>query len=283
MTPRTPSLAWDVLYETEQGASWLVPPEEFSPGTRVENEHPRPDTQPHGWTGPLGPAIASRSWPRSPSGLPMRHAITLWLPQEYLVHGPEYAGIAVFQGDSERDTETSTGDPASEDPFLADLAAHRPHPMATLQLSSFAARHFASVWLRADELLPGPTPPPADLRRPGEHRTHGPNAWDDPLPMRRVWLLPRPDDPNVGIAIDDRAAGYIDPVDEATGDDDPWFQPWRTRDHLGGTFAGLDWTPRVGPHYLQLDANCGLVTGTNYARRGYWALDLTNGHIEWFA
>lgn len=292
-TPRVPSTAWNLAYETEAGASWNVRTEELEVATAIA----RPAGRPSGWTGQWGPGIGSNHWPRSPhSKLPMRHALTLWLPDEYLVRGPEFVGLAVFQGDDERDAESASsiasggvpdavGESDPNDPFSVQLANARAHPEATIVESSFAARSFAVVWLRRDELQPGPTPPPDDVRWEGEHENSGLNAWDDPTPFRRIWLLQRAD-PNVGIAPSETPepdGGYRVPRDEVAGTWEPWAEPLRMPDHLGGTYILIDRVPALSPFYLQLRSGSGLQLGTTYAAEGKFSVDLLTGSIDWHA
>lgn len=278
MVAAQPRQAWNLLYETDQGLVLRVDPRQPDRGPA----HPGPggeQRRPSGWTGPDGPAIAPATWPRSPvSGLPMRHVLTLWLPPDYLVRGPELVGVALFQGDTGDDAEQAVPDPASTDPFLVDLAAARPHPHLVTGVPEASALRFALVWLTADEITPGPTPPPTDVRRPGEHTTHGPNAWDAPTPHRRVHLVPR-EDPNTGVGTGQ--PGYRTSRDE-DGERHAWAAHplFELANHLGGTYVELDWVPRLGPHFLQLDRSPGLELVTSYARNGILAVDLGSGVFD---
>ncbi|CAM3602016.1 hypothetical protein OCAE111667_17510 [Occultella aeris] len=285
-----PRTAWNLLYETADAASWMLPVEALDPGTRVEAAAARPTEQPSGWIGQHGPAIAPETWPRSPgTGLPMRHTLTLWLPPEYLTRGPALPGIAIFQGDTadggpvEQDAAPGSamagpaGRPA-DDPHLASLAAARPHPRLTTAVTTFAPHRFALIWLTADELAPGPTAPPRDIRRPAEHTT-SPNAWDDPQPTRRVWLQRR-EDRNVGLAT--RSPDYRGPYDERSGDLMPWARsiPFEFANHLGGTYMEIDFTPSLSPRFLQLGRSVGIHFDLSYAASGILAVDLESAEFD---
>ena len=278
-----PATSWNLLYESADVASFLLPRDDLAPGLRIEVERERPDILPSGWTGQAGPAIPQNTWPRSPgSGLPMRHVLTLWLPQDYLVRGPGFPGISVFQGDSEGDQADVRPDADPSDSFVASLATARPHPQLISVLPDFAPRRFALLWLTHDEIAPGPVPPPPDIRRPGEHTSRGPNAWDDPQPQKRVWLVPR-EDPNTGIA--PGSSGYRDARDAETGEMEPWASTasFEFANHLGGTFVEIDWSPQLSPYFLQLDRSPGLQLGTPHARNGILVVDLKEGSIFFLA
>lgn len=287
-----PTHAWTLVYETPTGASWRLPLHVGDPGAAADAAGPRPSGHPHGWSGGDGPGIPSETWPRSPrSGLPMRHLLTLHLPEEYLRRGPGFPGVAIFQGDEER------GDPPGLDPALGgavleDVLRSRPHPQLVSESVFFSGRRFALVWLTAAELAAGPTAPPPDTRLP-EHRGRGdrtpwarPNAWDDPRARRDVWLVPR-QDPNVGVPT--RSADYRDPIDEVSGLPSPWAaaDEFRFADHLGGTYLPIDRVPRLTPWFLQLGhasgAELGLsltVGGRTTASGGILAVDLDTGEFD---
>ena len=188
--------AYDLWFEHEGGLTQLPP----LPATR-----PLPDHAPAGWIGTDGPGIDTRSWPRGPlTGLPMFHAITLLLPEEYQRRGPDLPAIAFFQGEGQfaRPRERRGGVAGAldrlRDPFEADLARAVDHPRL-LRRQDIIDGQFALLWLTRQEFDAGPSAPPPDTRRPGEHLPddEGPNAWDELAPTRRVWLFDRVD-PNVG-------------------------------------------------------------------------------------
>ncbi|MEV6276424.1 hypothetical protein [Nocardia sp. NPDC051832] len=233
-----------------------------------------------GWCGSHGPAIDSAMWPRGPiTGRPMMHALTLRLPADYQRRGPEFPAIAFFQGEGQFADPDSpvTGDLDSEDPFLRDLGGARAHPQLNL-LEDIIGGAFALIWLRANEFDGGPTPPPADPRRAGEHDGDdgGCNAWDDVEPTISVWLAER-EDPNTGSApVEDGDDDYQDPFD-----DDCEFRAWADelygRSHLGGTAFPVQNTPDdLTPYYLEIEEMSGLNFGCGNAR-----IDLESDVFDW--
>lgn|GEM_PF-1664898 len=213
-----------------------------------------------GWVGDAGPGIDRRSWPRGfATGLPLRHAITLRLPESYRRHGPELPGLAYFMGGEGRHSDGPIG---ADDPFAVDVAASVNHPQLVRKTDN-VAYDFALIWLTEEELAAGPTPPPPDTRRPGEHPAppDSANAWDEPIGRfpwdphvtRWVYLAERVGDPNAGVA----------PSDALT--ESSYRDPWKNKDlftsvvmcddHLGGTTrAGSGTGLPIGltPWYLEL-------------------------------
>jgi hypothetical protein len=267
--------SYDVLFSTGDGrVTWRA----YAQSAQDEDAPPEPDRPADGWIGGAGPAIDPATWPRGPlTGLPMFHAITLRLPLEYRRQGPELPGIAFFQGEGQF-AEQREVDP--DDPFEADLARCRPHPRLNLREDIIDGR-FALLWLTEAELAAGPTAPPADPRRPGEHPAddEGPNAWDSHAATRRVWLTPRPD-PNAGVApvrAPQPQDAYQDPVDRDTYDLRPWAAALFARCHLGGTAFPVQELPDgLTPWFLELEEFGELNFGGGNAQ-----IDLESDTFDW--
>ncbi|MGO1543548.1 MAG: hypothetical protein ACTHXA_04315 [Gulosibacter sp.] len=285
-----PTTAWNLVYEAgERG--------QFSTVEHID----LPAIPPAGWSGNDGPAIAPQSWPRSPeSGLPMRHALTLYLPGEYLCRGPEFPGIAIFQGDTERERLSETEHaavlagtaPPEVVPDTCGLGPYKPHPQLVTAQAPFAKKRFALIWLTAEELAPGPVPPPADTRGtvPAEAAAeasgeHGVNAWDHPHPQRKVWLIPRKD-PNVGKPMTPSpnadGTGYQDAHDPNTWELKRWAAApgFEYANHLGGTYMQIDWVPSLSPYFLQLNNLAGFDLRTMSSKNGILAIDLQSGEFH---
>lgn len=237
--------------------------------------------EPHdGWIGSPGPAIGDAAWPRGPvTGLPMFHALTLRLPAEYRMRGAEFEAISLFQGEGQFADPSApvTPDGASDDPFVRQLAGHRPHPTERGYVDEIDGR-FAAVWLTRDEFEAGPADPPSDVRRPGEHGNddEGPNAWDDVEPLRAVRLTVRPD-PNAGRAPNERGdGGYRSPfLPDLTFAE--WARDLGVRSHLGGTaFPDQAIPDGLTPAYLELLELPGMNLGG-----GSLQLDLSNDVFSW--
>lgn len=199
----------------------------------------------------------------------MFHVLTLALPPEYRRRGEEFPAIAFFQGEGQFAEETDRDD--AEDPFLIDLASAAEHPQQTI-LTDIIDGKFALIWLTADEFLAGPTAPPADTRRPGEHvaQDEGPNAWDEVHPTRDVWLVERID-PNTGRTPSE------DETDEGYRPASDWSDDLAGRCHLGGTVMPVQALPEgLTPYFLELEE----TPGTNYGS-GNLQLDLESGTFDW--
>ncbi|MGO1544845.1 MAG: hypothetical protein ACTHXA_10965 [Gulosibacter sp.] len=206
-----------------------------------------------GWLGTDGPAIPTEQWPRGTlTGLPMMHGFTIRLPEEYLRKGAEYPGIAFFQGEGEFAEEFER---EAEDPFVQQLAGAQDHPMLQRR-EDIIGGEFAFIWLTEAELSGGPTPPPEDVRRDGEHNDdEGPNAWDSEVAHGLVYQSDR-DDLNAGKAPSEPAVnGYQDPYDfeGPTQPFKPWADPLHEFDgHLGGTSFPYQALPEdLTPYYLE--------------------------------
>lgn len=144
-------------------------PEELRTNTLYGSRLPGTGAIRAGWTGAWGPDIGHHQWPRSPTtGLPMRHELTLYLPQEYQRRGPASPAIAFFSAGNFTEVPPATPpvpDPGSDDPFLRELAECRPHRQATV-LTDIIDGKFTLIWLSDNEFRGGPTPPPPDVRPP---------------------------------------------------------------------------------------------------------------------
>ncbi|MFG6445663.1 hypothetical protein ACFXQA_10385 [Microbacterium sp. P07] len=265
--------AYDLLFATadENTASYRVggPPS-------VD----RPATAPSGWIGSQGPAIGEARWPRGPlTGLPMFHILTLRLPDEWHAHNLGFPAFALFQGEGQF-AEEGDADPA--DPFVVQLAASAPHPTLTLH-EDIIGGAFALVRLDEAEWAGGPTPPPVDVRREGEHAPddEGPNAWDDLHPTVSVWLAERPD-PNAGLApVEAIGAAAEGPYRQPLGPDyvyADWALAIFDRAHLGGTAFPVQGVPAgLGPWYLEIPE----LPGMNIGGDGILQLDLAAPLLDW--
>lgn len=263
--------AYDFVFETPGGYS-------FSPQAQSFQLTVPPGAA-SGWIGSAGPAIAPATWPRGTrTGLPMFHAVTLRLPVEYQRNGPGLPGIAFFQGEGQFAEESS---PDPSDPFVLDVAAASPHPQLNRRTDIIGGQ-FALIWLTEAELAGGPTRPPADSRRPGEHLAddEGPNAWDTQQPTAAVWLTARTD-PNAGIAPvelpDPDADTDYEGLFTADWQFKPWAAPLAGRCHLGGTTFPVQGLPEdLTPYYLELEELPGLNFGGGNAQ-----LDLESETFDW--
>lgn len=255
----------------------LTPHPDLAPGAQPDSAPTRA-----GRTGVAGPAIDPATWPRGPvTGLPMMHALTMWLPREYRRRGPEFPGIAFFAGEGQfADPDSgAVADPDADDPFLRDLATARPHPTLRLMTDVIDGR-WALLWLTAEELTGTPTPPPVDARRPGEHGPddEGANAWDHRVPEATIWQTVRPD-PNAGIAPSgDGAGGYRSPLDLESRRYTDWADPLAGRSHLGGTTFCVQAVPEgLTPYYLELEQFGDL----NFGGDGNCQIDLASDVFDW--
>lgn len=261
--------AWNLLYQLEGGAATWA--------RAKQPDVARPAHAPSGWAGSDGPGIEWRHWPRSEeTGLPMQHALTLWLPQDYRRKGEHYPGIAFFVGAGESGGDRPQGAPGSEDPFLADLALAEDHPLLGRR-RSLIDEEYALLWLTADQLAAGPTAAHPDTRRPGEHvdDSDGSNAWDASYPRRDVWLVPR-EDPNAGIAPGDEA--YEEPPTDQSYRYTGWADGLANVAHLGGTvFPAQDVPEGLSPWYLEL-----MDSGPmNFGGDGSAQIDLETDVFDW--
>ncbi|WP_051275049.1 hypothetical protein [Cellulomonas sp. URHD0024] len=234
---------------------------------------------PSGWIGTTGPGFDPTTWPRgTATGLPMFHAITLLLPEDFQRRGPHYPAVAFFQGEGQFAASRTAAD--ADDPFEVDLARSTPHAQLRRREDVIDGQ-FALVWLTQEEFDAGPSAPPPDPRRPGEHvaTDEGPNAWDTLEPTRTVWLRERPD-PNAGLPpVDafgaDGSPGYVSPFDEQFAVL-PWAQDLPTS-HLGGTaFPVQGLAEGFTAYYLELEELPGLNFGSGIAQ-----IDLESDAFDW--
>lgn len=273
-TPRpAQSRAWDLWFETGDGVARYP----AHPASR-----PRPSDEPAGWIGSAGPAVDPATWPRgSLTGLPMFHAVTLLLPTEFRRRGPGLPAVSFFQGEGQfAHARRGVDDPA--DPFVADLLRTREHPHLGRRIDIIDGQ-FALLWLTREEYDAGPTAPPPDARRPGEHVAddEGPNAWDEHQPTVRLWLADRPD-PNAGHApVDpmdwDRTDGFVPPPRTDDWKLAGWAEDLHLRSHLGGTSLPVQTlVDGFTPYYLELEELPGLNFGGGNAQ-----IDLESEAFDW--
>jgi len=219
----------------------------------------------------------------------MRHAITLRLPDEYQRRGPELPGIAYFMGDGQFWRPwVPVGD---DDPFAFDVEAARDHPQLARRVD-IIGQQFALVWLSADELAAGPTPPPPDSRRPGEHTDTGEglSAWDSrtntySAATRWVYLAERFGDPNAGVAPRDHLSGKSPDVGSSFWSPFDWensgFEgPTLYADHLGGSTiacSGCSLPDGFTPYYLELATP---TWGVDYGNGESHLIDLESDAFE---
>ncbi|MCQ9389453.1 hypothetical protein NQ038_12465 [Brevibacterium sp. 50QC2O2] len=238
------------------------------------------DAREVGWIGTEGPGIAAAQWPRGPlTGLPMLHAFTLELPEAYRRKGADYPAIAFFQGEGQFAEESEPGPSAdSEDPFLQDWAQAVEHPMLARR-EDIIDGQFALIWLTAEEFAAGPSAPPEDTRRLGEHgpEDEGPNAWDTHVDRAPVFIAGR-EDPNAGLAPNELGeGGYQDMWDESAGAVHGWVDQLGSSDHLGGTSLPVQGMPEgLSPWYVEFNEFGGLNFGGGSAQ-----LDLETETFDW--
>ncbi|SES13905.1 hypothetical protein [Corynebacterium cystitidis] len=264
-----------------------------------------------GFVGDFGPNIRPEQWPRGKnSGLPMMHAITVWVPDEYRKQGNQYVAVSFFQGEGQFSEpkkgirEIFAGQPLTSeqvtDPFLKQLtvsAAHE-HPMLW-RLQDIIDGEFGLIWLTDEEFRGPRTAPPPDPRRAGEHEPVDGDisAWDNTgQPDTFVWMSPREGDLNVGVAPQEFAAydpagqrgrfasnGYrvVQWDEDAPGEDGAWAR-WlnehQGRSHFGGTSFHQQGVPEgLGPYYLELYEFGGLKFGGG----GVAQIDLETAVFDW--
>jgi hypothetical protein len=272
-------IAWDLWFGVDGGIA-------ATPDGAAER--PAPDLPPSGWAGRAGPGVDWTHWPRSSTtGLPMMHALTLRLPEEYRRQGERYPGMSFFAGEGQFafGEEAVAGDSAADDVFLRDLAAAVDSP-GLRRFRDIIDGEFALLWLTADELDAGPTEPRADLRTSGSFadESEGHNAWDSAVPLTNIWLLER-DDPNAGVAPREEFGpemvadnGYRFPYDSQARGFHEWAERLGARSHLGGTAFPVQALPAgLSPWYLELEEFGDL----NFGGGGSAQLDLETGVFDW--
>ena len=126
-----------------------------------------------GWCLGLPPGIEPAHWPLSPrSGLPMRHAFTLRLPEAYRTQGPDLVAITLFVDDPlEQDRPLdglsawvaglADGASSASDPRFGLLASHYvPLPAHHHRLQGAVGEEYRLVWLTQAQFdAPLATPP----------------------------------------------------------------------------------------------------------------------------
>lgn len=230
-----------------------------------------------GWTGARAPSIRPEHWPLSPTtGIPMAHAISLWLPPEYRRRGPDLVGISFWAGEGQL-AHYWTWEPLH--------TTTDPHPNLEVLTDAIDGK-FALMWLTAAELTGPPALPPPDTRTPIQMQAEdeGCKAWD-PDPVVRVWTAVREWDVNAGIAPEDPLApGYDAPRTRYLD----WFdgpkefsdvaRQYSNRTHLGGTAFPVQAMPGgLTPYYLELQE----IGNPNFGGGGCAQIDLESGVFDW--
>ncbi|MFG3406579.1 hypothetical protein [Streptomyces sp. NPDC048142] len=252
-----------------------------------------PDARVAGWCGGRAPGIGTASWPRSPvTGLPMIHAITLELPEDYRREGADLVAISFFHADDhvaddiEGVAELLAGTaPTAEqaaDPFLAAVAATAAarHPQQR-DLEDLIGGAHALIWLIAEEFAAPRIGPPADIRPAGlgDRYSRGQNAWDDSAPETTVWIGERTGDPNTGIAPSEGGEGGY--TGAWSSDDEKLTAFWSSVEgisHLGGTVMPCQGLPaELTPYVFELEDGVG---GLNLGG-GNAQIDLESGAFDW--
>lgn len=267
-----------------------------------------------GWACGDGPAITAEQWPRgTTTGLPMWHALTVEVPEEYRRQGPDLVAVSFFQGQcqfAEPNPDVLAlrhGSPLTTeqtaDPFLVQFAESLRHEHPRLRhMVDIIDGEFALIWLTREELAGPRSAPPPDVRLPGRRlidEDYGPNAWDCyPEDALDVWLGVREGDANVGKPPEE-FGGYDpagNPVEngpfahggyrvQAYGEaEDPeqrawigWLDEHAGRSHFGGTSFHVQAVPDgLGPHYLEIEEFSHLNFGG-----GNCQIDLENDVFDW--
>lgn len=246
-----------------------------------------PDAVPAGWTGARAPGIRTDQWPLSPTtGLPMMHAITLWLPPEYRRRGPDLVGISFWAGEGQFAANWTW------EPLYPTI---NPHPQLQIMTDIIDGK-FALLWHTEAELTGPPADPPPDIRSADQREVddEGSNAWSNPAPggadpapvaVHKVWSTPRDWDVNAGIA-------PVEWYSDASKSPDNHYQDWyhgpeeftrvarefATRTHLGGTCFPVQSLPEgLTPYYLELQE----ISGLNFGGGGVAQIDLESGVFDW--
>ncbi|MFJ4428827.1 hypothetical protein [Streptomyces bobili] len=250
----------------------------------------------------------------------MAHLFTIRVPKQYRCAGRGLVGLAVFQADDHVAVlipgvmeVIAGGQPPAHDGtaalYWAAVTAygrHR-HPQERYR-EDLINGGWAWIWLTETELEAPPGPLPDLAARvpdyPGFHgecpADGGTTDWDDSdQPAAPLLLVPRVDDPNVGMAIEDddpaesaklieegweAPAGYVHsgyiPMFSEEGDRFGLTDRFFGESHFGGTAEyqnGGEPFPRLGPRYIAFDAKlCGVNVGDAVAR-----IDLFTDRIEW--
>lgn len=272
--------AWNLIFEVpDRGAS--ARPEVGWTTVDDDDLLPVPATEPAGWAGTAGPSIAWENWPRSSTtGLPMTHAFTLTLPEDFRRQGADRPAIAFFAGEGQfaENQPATVPDAASSDAFLRDLAAATDHP-GLRRRRDIIGGEFALMWLTEAEARPSDLPVP-DLRQDGlpADWSEGTVAWNETMPTLKVWLVPR-EDPNAGLA----PIGLWDTDADHTsvfGDDNEltaWASTAYDYAHLGGTAFPIQALPDgLTPWYLEIDEFGPLNFGGGSAQ-----IDLESDTFDW--
>ncbi|WP_285741099.1 hypothetical protein [Lentzea sp. NBRC 105346] len=233
------------------------------------------------------PGLHPGQWPRSRAvGLPMPHLFTVRVPEQYRCAGPDLAGLSVFQAGDDRadpvDGVADTiagGEPPSDTAFWSALTeyARSRHPEERYQTDDIAGG-WAWIWLTEAELAgpPCPLPDPATRLEGTEDTT---DAWRADRPPRRLRLVARVDDPNVGKTYVefDKTSGYIDMFSEE-GKRLGLVERFFYQQHFGGTIVPPNGGEDIGPFFLAFDEKLG---DPNLGGDGMAQLDLATEYLQW--
>ena len=219
-----------------------------------------------GWCFGLPPALLPSHWPLSrQDGLPMRHLFTLRVPSLYRAKRKDYAALTVFQAN---DAETKGG--------LLDfvkVCQANPHPTEHYVVDEIGGG-WAIIWLTEKEFLAPDSVKPAWLGN-GSLDPFRRKEFEIVKPGRPLTLEARRDDPNGGIAAEDKA--YIKAYSHEG-------KKLGLRDldrgaHFGGTaFPCQSWPGGFGPTYLEFDEALG---GANLGGDGKCQIDLDQMNLDW--
>lgn len=234
---------------------------------------------PAGWVGIDGPNIPWEEWPREPTtGLSMLHGITISVPVEYRTEGDEYVALSVFQGPDVAESSTIH---LKSNEFMVDFLARREREK-TFILKDDYGYTFAIMWLKANEVFPKKA---HDSLLESDNKEFSEiSQWGEwgmaeiglkPPENIPVWILPRLDDPNIGITPNEEELnGYIKGYSLEEEDFDR-LSGWC---HFGGTMFDVQGVPEnYSPYYLEIED----LDIFNLGDAGTAQIDLKNRKIEW--
>ena len=259
---------------------------------------PRDDRDPaawrNGWCFGLPPGIDGAQWPRCPTtGQPLRHAFTVFLPEQYRTQGMDLPALSLFVGPAHFEAA----------PVEGALPEPQPHPRKFM-MTDVLDTHFAVLWHTRDAFEGTLAQPPAidpglavpDWLHAGYDTLYGavhgrptdrdgkPHEWlpgcglDTAFP---IGVLEREGDPNVGKPArewesQNEDSGYV----TAFGDEGRALGLERFHGalaHLGGTLFPQQGYPDFSARVLEFEEN---FAGFNFGG-GNAQLDLEQMRIDW--